>query len=135
MKKIAHTGNPEQDLYQTLVQHISRETVRAEADALFQGAAENRKKDRGALEKLFIQTPAAQVNTPNLLKESSALPEPEPIPLTANIDAFFEKLSAPDEAQQRYPELLKVAQQPAPNLKVRPKTTSAVRSDMSGGSA
>lgn len=323
MKKIAFTGNPEEDLYRTLTQHISRETVRAEADAMFEGAAENRKKDRSALEKLFIQTPAAQVS-PNLLKESAVFGAGEPgviehaaVPykhrkdaytgylkekskeketgygkgggvgatvggllggiaglastkslkgaaggaalgaagggavglalaaadkgniaeakdilksgkidshlaqrisariedresrkqmheairhaqtlseirrsredrgspsevhhyhhekekkpagkctncgapaptsggkceyckreeftktssIAPNVDAFFEKLSAamgPDEAQQRYPELLKVAQQPAPNLKVRPKTTGAVRSDMSGGSA
>lgn len=70
--KIAFTGNPEEDLYRTLSQHISRETERAKVDKLFGGnAAENRKKDRSALEKLFIQTPAAQINSPNLLKESS----------------------------------------------------------------
>ena len=133
--KIAYTGNPDEDLYRTLCQHTSRETCRAEADALFEGAIENRKKDRSSLEKLFIQTPAAQINTPNLLKEGSALDEPEPVNLTSNVDAFFEKLSAPDDAQQRYPELLKVAQTPAPNLKKRPDTAIPIRSSLSGGSA
>jgi hypothetical protein len=228
MKTKFASGNPEDELYRSLSQHISRETCRAEADALFGGtAAENRKRDRAALERLFVQTPAAQIQSPNLLAEGkekqsfeikpedrSSIPKKEyaqpgkkapegggkgkyPIPdaqhyrsalgfakmhgdtkaeaairakgkamgygdekekksalaslastepaeqeielvepnLTANVDAFFEKLSAPDEAQQRYPELLKVAQKPAVNLKPRPKDQDPVRSDLSGGSA
>jgi hypothetical protein len=135
--KIAFTGNPDEDLYRTLGMHLTREQTRAEADALFGGAAADmRKKDRGELEKLFVQTPASQTMAPNLQKQASAeMPEPDPVLLTANVDAFFEKLSAPDDAQRRYPELLKVAQKPTPNLKPRPDTQAPVRSNLSGGAA
>jgi hypothetical protein len=240
--KNAAAGNAEDDLYRSLSQHLSRETARAQVDALFGGTSvENRKKDRAALEQLFVQTPAAQIQTPSLLKEAyeikpedrSSIPKKQfaqpgkeeaghkgkyPIPdaqhyrtalgfakmhgdtkayaaikakgkamgygegkekksalaslaapvrpaestpledqaqallaylrdgdkektssapiIAPSVDAYFEKISAPDEAQQRYPELLKIAQKPAPTLKIRDtKTQNPVRSDLSGGSA
>lgn len=70
------------------------------------------------------------------------MPEPKTASVTARVDAYFEKLSAPSDAQRRYPELLKAAGMDTPkavNLKARSATAStgqtAVRSSLSGGSA
>lgn len=70
------------------------------------------------------------------------MPEPKTASVTARVDAFFEKLSAPSDAQRRYPELLKVADMDTKKtlgLKPRAATASsgqtAVRSSISGGSA
>lgn len=70
------------------------------------------------------------------------MPEPKTASVTARVDAFFEKLSAPSDAQRRYPELLKVADsdtKKALGMKPRVATAStgqtAVRSSLSGGSA
>jgi hypothetical protein len=61
---------------------------------------------------------------------------------TSHVDAFFEMLSAPTDAQLRYPELLKVADsgtKKVPNLRPRVTTETTgptpIRSDLSGGSA
>jgi len=71
-----------------------------------------------------------------------AAPAEKQASVTARVDAFFEKLSAPTDAQSRYPELLKVSAAgtvKVPNLKPRVTTDSSgatpVRSDISGGSA
>jgi len=227
--KNAAAGNPDDDLYRSLSQVTSRETARAQVDALFGGTSvENRKKDRESLEKLFVQTPAAQVQHTNLLagvkekksskcalasldapkcestgpvgsdwlqkfqnsplhEEAAALEKQDILhdlkrdarnlaesaetddfnkegdhiriskralelrlrlaelggqektsgveSIAPHVDAFFEKLAAPDEAQRRYPELLKVAQTPALNLKNRPKNQTPVQAAISGGSA
>lgn len=70
------------------------------------------------------------------------MPQPKTASVTARVDAYFEKLSAPSDAQRRYPELLKVADmdtKKAISLKARTATESsgqtAVRSSLSGGSA
>jgi len=70
------------------------------------------------------------------------MPEPKTASVTARVDAFFEKLSAPSDAQRRYPELLKVADMDTKktlSLKARSATAStgqtAVRSSLAGGSA
>ena len=134
--KIAYTGNPDEDLARALGMHLTRERTRAEADVLFGGsAAEMRKKEQAALNKLFIQTPAAESPTQAMnMHKTSSVEEPEPS-IAPHVDAFFEKLAAPDEAQRRYPELRKVAQTPAPDLKPRTKTQLPVRASLSGGSA
>lgn len=49
----------------------NRSDTQMEADALFERNPEVRKKDRAELEKLFIQTPAAVTNAPNLQKQAS----------------------------------------------------------------
>ena len=62
--------------------------------------------------------------------------------VTKNVDAFFEKLSAPTDAQRRYPELLKVADSDTKKaISLKPKATTEisgptpVRSSLSDGSA
>lgn len=62
--------------------------------------------------------------------------------ITPRVDAFFEKLAAPSDAQRRYPELMKVAAsgtKKVPNLKPRVTTElsgpTPVRASISGGSA
>jgi hypothetical protein len=63
--------------------------------------------------------------------------------ITPRVDAFFEKLSAPTDAQRRYPELMKVAggagTVKTPNTKARVTTDRSgptpTKSDLSGGSA
>lgn len=62
--------------------------------------------------------------------------------ITPHLDAFLEKLSAPTDAQRRYPELMKVSEvgtRKVPNLKPRVTTEAngptPVRADISGGSA
>lgn len=134
MKKIAVGNMGEEELAQ--LQHIvlTRNDTRAEADLLFGGPAKDmRQTDRKLLEKLFIQTPASVTMAPNLQKTAS---------ITPRVDALFEKLSAPTDAQRRYPELLKVADSGTKkvlNLKPRVTTdssgTSPVRASISGGSA
>ena len=134
MKKIAVGNMGEEELAQ--LQHIvlTREDTRAEADLLFGGPAKDmRKTDRKLLEKLFIQTPASVTMAPNLQKTAS---------ITPRVDAFFEKLSAPTDAQRRYPELMKVSAAgtvKSPNLKPRVTTDTSgpipTKSALSGGSA
>lgn len=62
--------------------------------------------------------------------------------ITPRVDAFFEKLSAPTDAQRRYPELMKVSEvgtRKVPNIKPRVTTDTSgptpTKSDLSGGSA
>lgn len=118
---------------------MTREDTRRQADALFESGPDVRKKDRALMEKLFVQTPAAMTMAFNLQKKAS---------ITSHVDAVLEKLAQPQltEAQQRYPELLKVASNfsAKPNLAKAPikkmdkgGTTGEVpvRSDVSGGSA
>ena len=94
-------------------------------------AKEMRKADRAKVEKLFITTPAAQTLAPNLQKESAA----------KNVEAFFDKLAEASitDAQRRFPELLKVAQQPTPDLKPKPVTPGKgpipVRDGLTGGNS
>ena len=212
MKKLA-TGNlGTEELARVSRMALTRADTRAEADVLFGDTAKKmRAEDRKKLEKLFIQTPAAQTMAPNLQKEAKEMPHftdqdrpakvkeiykalkrdnpkmpaevkariasrkgkkspesrkpPETggpaykAPLhyerkggkykassvTANVDAFFEKLSEASltDAQRRYPELLKVAYANAttktPSLQKRTPTektgTDPVRSELAGGSA
>ena len=67
---------------------------------------------------------------------SQELPPPPPMSKTSSIDTFFKEAAKGDEAQRRYPELLKAAA-PAVNLKPRKTTDSSgpgpVRSMQSGG--
>lgn len=86
--------------------------------------------------------PEHQAGPPKQEAAPQGMPEPKTASVTARVDAFFEKLSAPSDAQRRYPELLKVADsdtKKAISLKARGATESsgqtAVRSSLAGGSA
>ena len=134
MKKIAVGNVGEEEVARLTRVVLTREDTKSSADQLFGGEAKNmRKQDRELLEKLFIQTPASNTMAPNLQKEAS---------VSARVDAFFEKLSAPTVAQQRYPELLKAAEAPSKKvISVKPRVTTdtsgpiPTRSSLSGGSA
>jgi hypothetical protein len=71
-KKIAVGNGGEEELEQLQRIVLTRNDTRAAADVLFGApAAAARKVDRGLLEKLFVQTPAAVVMAPNLQKTSA----------------------------------------------------------------
>jgi hypothetical protein len=144
MKKIAASSQTSEILDQVKRMVMTREDMRAEADAQFGQYAKDARKDAQKLmEKLFVQTPAAQTMAPVLQKQAS---------ITPAVDAFFEKNAAAfglTEAQLNFPELLKVAAgrsaaspMPSPQLvsraarSVTPESgPTASRSMMSGGSA
>lgn len=114
-----------------------------------------REKERASARKLFRQAQVATTMAPSL-QPDMLTPPPEPTPdvgptpvklasIAPNVDAWFEKNASSllTDAQQRYPELLKVAAgvQTVPNLK-RGKVTAAmtpgatpVQSGLAGGSA
>lgn len=105
---------------------LSRERSVHEVNSLFANAKPERKKDVEKMNKLLIQAPAAQIQTPNLQKEAVA----------KNVTAYFEKKAYLTEAQRRYPELQKVANtettsQVAPMKK--PAGKVATKSLLSGG--
>jgi hypothetical protein len=141
MKKLAVGNLGEEELERLQRMTLTRDDTRAEADLLFGApATDMRKTDRKLLEKLFVQTPASVTMAPNLQKQAQVAQEP--MSKTAHVDAFFEALSAPTDAQRRYPELLKVAECNTPkslSRKARVATdttgTAPVRSSLSGGSA
>lgn len=70
-KKIAVGNMGEEELERLQRTVLTRDDTRAEADLLFGAPAKDmRKADRGLLEKLFVQTPAATTMAPNLQKEA-----------------------------------------------------------------
>lgn len=143
---VANLGAEELEQFKWTVRR--RSDTQLEADALFNRNPEVRKKDRAELEKLFVQTPAAVTNAPNLQKTAGVkciCPKPN-CPAckkqkTSAIDAFmaqYEK-SKLSEAQVRFPELLKVAA-PAPILpkKINPDAKTGATpaaASLSGGGA
>ncbi len=98
MKKNASGGNDE-ILSRVHRMVMSREEAKAYVDNLFNNAKSARKKDVADMERLLVQTPGAQVQSPNLLKEAVA----------KNVSEFFEKKAYLTQAQRLFPELLKVA--------------------------
>jgi hypothetical protein len=134
-RKTAGVGNAGTEEFEQLkAMTYTRAETRAQADALFDSDAKKmRQADNALMGKLFVQAPAAVTMAPNLQK-------------TAHVDAFFAEAAKGDDAQRRYPELLKVAascggdpRRPSVNLKPRKATSSegpdAVKSDLSGGAA
>lgn len=134
MKKEAVANVGEEELARATRTTLTRAEAQAEADALFGGnAAKVRKGNAEYLKRLFKQAPAGQHDTsPNVDMAKTASVAP-------SVDAFFEKLAEPTEAQRRYPELMKVAKAtmrkvPESSLKDPPGATP-VKSNLSGGSA
>lgn len=133
MKKVAGCSTEgQEELAQVRRIVLTREDTKAQADVLFGNVArEMRKAERAKIDSLFVTAPLNQTMTPSLQKVSAAL----------HVEAFFDKLASSHltEAQQRYPELLKVAQQPTPSLKAKPivagKGPLPVRAGITGGSS
>jgi len=110
-----------------------------------------------AKQQAGVGAPEEEEMPPEAMEHEQALP-PEAAPpqappqappgeqktasITPRVDAFFEKLSAPTDAQRRYPELMKVSAAgtvKSPNIKPRVTTetsgTTPTRSALAGGSA
>lgn len=128
MKKLAVSNLGEEELSRLRRVVRTRNETRAEADILFgQTAQKQRVTENEMMQKLFAQFPASQTMQPSLQKVSSVEEMEKLVPLpnvTKNVDEFFEKRAYLDDAQRRYPELLKVASPastggaglPTPNL-------------------
>ena len=135
MPKIKLAAYGEDELNQALSRSLSRETARAQADAMFSTSNEWRNRDGALLRKLFLMTPAstsqstaiktagpmgAMMHAAHLghkvgeLKEKLTPPARPPVPpvlKTANIDRALAKIASEGDltdAQRRYPELLEV---------------------------
>jgi hypothetical protein len=96
--KLAYLG--EEEIARASHMVLSRETARAQADAMFDNSTGNRERDAKLLKKLFVQTPGAQSQS-TAVKTASA----------PNVDRALEKIAHDmtlTEAQRRYPELLEV---------------------------
>lgn len=110
-ESVANAGDEEFNFMKHV--RLTREDTRRDTNALFQNAPQNRKRDQDLMNKLFIQTPAAQTMSDNLLKMSSVTEEQfavfEKIKVAYNVHHFFESGAHLSEAQRRFPELLKVA--------------------------
>lgn len=105
---------------------LSRDEAKAYVDNLFNNAKSARKKDVADMERLLVQTPGAQIQTPNLQKEAVA----------KNVTEFFEKKAYMTQAQRLFPELLKAANtENAVKLSPQKKPMSALptKSQLSGG--
>lgn len=110
MKKQAVSSD--EDLVRVKAMLESRERTKEEVNTFFENAKSARKTALGTMEKLLVQTPAAQSQQPNLQKEAAAMLEAHekavPVVIGARINEFFEKRAYLTEAQKRFPELLKV---------------------------
>lgn len=110
MKKIAVSND--EDLVRVKAMLESRERTKEEVNSFFNNARQARKTALGTMEKLLVQTPAAQSQQPNLQKEAAAMLEAHKTAkeevVGTHINEFFEKRAYLTEAQRRYPELLKV---------------------------
>lgn len=92
--------------------HLTRADTRAQVDALFGRSEDVRKRERKLLEKLFVQTPAAEGLPPELAKTASSMADEferlEREDIARSTTDFFEKKAYLTEAQRRFPELLTV---------------------------
>ena len=152
---VANVG--EEEKAQLEMEVKTRARTRAEANVLFSETNQARAQAQRSLKGLFHQTPGAETSSmspqlspdfkPAKLDEfSKNRPPPSKLvtaSVTANVDAFFEKLSEArkTEAQRRYPELLKASAAPggrgtfptpATSKKARGTPT---QSSLSGGAA
>ncbi len=126
MSKTKISVSNDEDLVRAKRMILSRDQAKNEVDALFNRSKPARKADVKKMEKLLVQAPAAQVQTPNLQKEAVA----------RNVTNYFEKKAYLTEAQKRFPELLKAGStetqpQRIPSKKVSGQTP--VRAEVSGG--
>ena len=108
----------------------TRDTTRDEANNLFSSAHQTRARDNKLMNKLFVQFPAAQAMSHNLLKEASAeqFEQFEKIKIAYNTHHFFEAGAHLTEAQKRYPELQKVAGSMSSRKVAVPKKTPSADS-------
>jgi hypothetical protein len=122
MKKRAGVANlGAEELHQTDAKVLTRARTRAQAEALFTQANAAKAKEQRLFGNLFHQTQGAETEAPMLSK-------------TAAIDEFFAELSAPSDAQRRYPELLKVSAAPGVGTRVAPSLTKRKTTDTTGPS-
>lgn len=116
---VANKGAEELAQYQLKV--LTRARAQAEAETLFSEANSAKAKEQRKIRGLFVQAQGAETMAPQLTKTSSVRARAQSV--TANVDAFFEKLSEArkSDAQRRYPELMKVST--APGIGTRPSPT------------
>lgn len=125
MSKTKEAVSDEETLTRAKGMLLSRQRVKSEFDALFEGSPAARKSALAQMDKLFEMAGASQNQNPLMIKEAVA----------KNVSEFFEKKAYLTTAQRLFPELQKVGStetQPQKSAVKKPAGAVATKPIISG---